>query len=140
MGISLKAGSKRQPEPEINVTPLVDIVLVLLIIFMVVTPAMNEGEHIELPKLFAVDEKPADMTPFELTMAENGRMLLDKRVIESASLEAELKKLHEGDPERHLRLNGDKRLPYHVMRETFAKVQNVGFLGVSIKVEEQKAN
>ena len=64
MGASVSKSSSKQPEPEINVTPLVDVVLVLLIIFMVVAPAINEGENIELPAIFnavTVDDTSKDI-------------------------------------------------------------------------------
>ncbi len=136
MGMSAKSGHSKLPEPEINVTPLVDIVLVLLIIFMVVTPAMAEGEHIELPKIMAVEQKPKDLHPMELTLALNGRVLLEKEEVKPADVEAKLKELHAKDPEKHIRLNADKRLPYKKIRDTMKKLQDVGFSGVSIKVEE----
>jgi biopolymer transport protein TolR len=134
-----KIRKSKLPEPEINVTPLVDVVLVLLIIFMVVTPAMAEGEHIELPKLTAVDEKPKDMHPIELTLALNGRILVEKVAIAEADVLPKLKELHKADGEKQLRLNADARLPWGRIRTMMAKVQDVGFSGVSIKVEEQNS-
>jgi biopolymer transport protein TolR len=140
MGAStLKIRKTKLPEPEINVTPLVDVVLVLLIIFMVVTPAMAEGEHIELPKLTAVDEKPKDLHPIELTLALNGRILVEKSPIGEADVLPKLRELHKADGEKQLRLNADARLPWGRIRSMMAKVQDVGFSGVSIKVEEQSS-
>lgn len=136
MGASISTGQKKRPEPEINVTPLVDIVLVLLIIFMVVTPAMAEGEHIELPKLMTVDEKPKELHPYEVTLALNGRILVEKEQVQRSALEERLKKLHDEDPVKQLRLNADRRLPYKNVREMAAIAQEVGFSGISIKVEE----
>jgi len=141
MGAStLKIRKSKLPEPEINVTPLVDVVLVLLIIFMVVTPAMAEGEHIELPKLTAVDEKPKDLHPIELTLALNGRILIEKSPVNEADVLPKLRELHKADAEKQLRLNADARLPWGKIRGMMAKVQDVGFSGVSIKVEEQTAS
>jgi len=138
MGASVASGQKKQPEPEINVTPLVDIVLVLLIIFMVVTPAMAEGEHIELPKLIAVDEKPKELHPYELTLALNGRILLEKEEVPESKVKQRLTELHKQDDVKQLRLNADKRLAYKKVREMAAIAQDVGFSGISIKVEEAK--
>jgi len=58
--------SRRQPEPEMNVTPLVDVVLVLLIIFMVIAPALAEGETLELPTIDQPDPKPKEIDPIDV--------------------------------------------------------------------------
>ncbi len=140
MGMTASIGArKKQPEPEINVTPLVDIVLVLLIIFMVVTPAMNEGEHIELPELTKADEKKKDLNPIEVTMAYNGRVLVNKNAIDPSKLLPTVTDLHKEKPEAIVLLNADARLDYKIVRDTFKQLQTVGFSGVSLKVAERKA-
>ncbi len=140
MGASSLASSTRrkQPEPEINVTPLVDVVLVLLIIFMVIAPAINQGEHVELPAILQPDAKPKDMNPIEVTLALNGNVLLDKERIEPGELQAKVKKLHQEDPDRALMLLTDEAMPYKKVRETFAQLQDMGFKGLSLKVTEKK--
>ena len=140
MGASATARStsKRQPEPEINVTPLVDVVLVLLIIFMVVTPALAEGEQIVLPEVQRPDEKPRDMSPIDVALTANGKVLLDKRPIAPSDLEPRLAKEHAADPKRALMLKADAALPWSRVRDTFAMVQAIGFKGVALKVTEQK--
>lgn len=130
--------SAEQPKPDINVTPLVDIVLVLLIIFMVVTPAMDEGEHIELPQLLKTDEKKKDLNPIEVTMAFNGRVLVDKSPIEPSSLSSKLTALQEENPDAIVMLNADARLNYKTVRDTFKTLQDIGFAGVSLKVAERE--
>jgi biopolymer transport protein ExbD/biopolymer transport protein TolR len=138
MGASFASNSKKQPEPEINVTPLVDVVLVLLIIFMVIAPALNEGEHVELPNVLQADPKPKDMNPIDVTIAMSGNVVVDKQPIPPNTLEATLQRLHAEDPERHLLLKTDERLPYEQVRKNFAMLQNIGFKGVSLKVLEKK--
>lgn len=138
MGANFIGKSKKQPEPDINVTPLVDVVLVLLIIFMVVTPALDSGEPIELPKLSQPDEKPKDLNPIDVTLALNGKVLVEDQPVASESLEKHLRALHEADPEKHLLLNTDERIEYRRVRKTFAMLQSIGFKGVSLKVLEKK--
>lgn len=133
-----RKSSGRQPEPEINVTPLVDVVLVLLIIFMVVTPAMDQGEHIELPQLLKADEKKKDLNPIEVTLAFNGKLLVNKEVIEPSRFESKLVELHKAEEDAVVMLNADARLDYVAVRETFKTLQDIGFSGVSLKVEERK--
>ncbi len=140
MGMTASSASGKQPKPDINVTPLVDIVLVLLIIFMVVTPAMDEGEHVELPEISIVDEqKEKGINPIEITMAFNGNVLVDKQRIELKELKDKMKALHVEKPDSVVLLNADARLHYKVVRDTFKSLQDIGFKGVSLKVAEKKA-
>jgi biopolymer transport protein ExbD/biopolymer transport protein TolR len=132
-----KSGNNGQPEPEINVTPLVDVVLVLLIIFMVITPALNEGEHVELPEILNPDKKK-ELEPIEVTMATNGVVIIDKERIESEQLRERLTRLYQDNAERKIMLKADSALPYKKLRETFAMVQEIGFRGVSLKVLQKK--
>lgn len=138
MGARLGSRSNKLPEPEINVTPLVDVVLVLLIIFMVIAPALNEGEHIELPSVLQADPKPKDLNPIDVTVALNGKVIVDKQTIAQSEMETTLRRLHESDPERKLLLNTDERLPYESVRKNFAMLQKIGFKGISLKVLEAK--
>ncbi len=138
MGASLGSGSSKQPEPEINVTPLVDVVLVLLIIFMVVAPALNDGEHVDLPAIKAIDKKRKEMNPIDVTMAANGKLLLNKKQVETAAMLETLRGMHEAEPQRKVLLNADSALPYAKVRDTFASLQDIGFRGVSLKVLQRK--
>lgn len=139
MGMTASSGSSKQPKPDINVTPLVDIVLVLLIIFMVVTPAMDEGEKIELPVLSKVDEqKEKGINPIEITLAFNGNVLVDKQRVPLSELKSRMKTLHEEKAESVVLLNADARLEYKLVRDTFKSLQDIGFKGVSLKVAEKK--
>ncbi|OQX69209.1 MAG: hypothetical protein B6A08_05850 [Sorangiineae bacterium NIC37A_2] len=138
MGRSPLSGPKKLPEPEMNVTPLVDVVLVLLIIFMVITPALSEGEPIELPAFAMPDPKPKDLHPIDVVLAPSGRVLVEERPIDPGELEAEVRRLHTAEPERTLLLKADARLDYGKVRDTFARLQTVGFKGVSLKVTERK--
>jgi biopolymer transport protein ExbD/biopolymer transport protein TolR len=139
MGASLQTlGPRKQPEPDINVTPLVDVVLVLLIIFMVIAPALNEGEHIELPAIMKPDPKPRDLNPIKITMARSGALIIDDERIEQEQLKSKLEALHRVDPERALLLKADEILPYRQVRETFGLIQSIGFKGVQLRVLERK--
>lgn len=138
MGMSAGGGGGKYPAPEINVTPLVDIVLVLLIIFMVVTPAIAQGEQLTLPEIEKPDEKPKDLNPIKLTLAPGGRIILDDEPVQQAELKRRLRNLHELDPEQNLRINTDEKVKYKRVRETLAIVQDIGFKGVALKVIEKK--
>lgn len=121
-----------------NVTPLVDVTLVLLIIFMVLAPAISEGEQVELPKVQAVDQRPKDLNPIEVTVAGDS-IVVEKERVQPADLEGVLRRLHQADPERQLMLKTDSAVPYEQVRGHFARLRSVGFRGVELKVLERVA-
>jgi biopolymer transport protein ExbD len=123
--------------PEINVTPLVDVVLVLLIIFMVIAPQLEAGERVELPALANVDEK-AKLDAFTLTVTASGRFMLEKEHIEENALHAALVAAHEREPEKRMVLKADRGLTYEKVRRLFADAQEIGFNGVALMVDEKQ--
>ena len=138
MGASLGGTKSKGASPEINITPLVDVVLVLLIIFMVVTPALNEGAQIELPVITTPDPKTKYINPIEVTVAPDGTTVLEKEVIQLRDLKPKLIALHAKEPERALMLKSDQTMKYGRMRDTFFNLQDIGFRGVLLKVTEKK--
>ena len=133
------SGKKRQrPEPEMNVTPLVDVTLVLLIIMMVVAPSINEGEHIDLPTVNLPDDKPKDEDPIEITVASNGVLVVEDERLEEAQLKPRLEQLHREDAARAVRLKCDQTIAYGDMRDKFTMLQDLGFRGVQLKVVKKK--
>ncbi|HYQ03193.1 MAG TPA: biopolymer transporter ExbD [Polyangiaceae bacterium] len=138
MGASISANKSKGASPEINITPLVDVVLVLLIIFMVVTPAINEGAQIELPKVEAPDAKQRDMHPIEVTVAPDGTTVVEKQTIAAKDLKRTLTAMHEKEPNRSLMLKSDQSMKWGKMRSAFADLQGIGFKGVLLKVVAKK--
>jgi biopolymer transport protein ExbD/biopolymer transport protein TolR len=140
MGATVTAGrSRKLPEPEINITPLVDVVLVLLIIFMVVAPELEHGERVDLPGVLLPDTNAkAKLDPITVTVTARETLHLEKERIESLeALQARLTELKAQDPERRIILKGDVTVPYGKMRETFAMCQKVGFSGISLSVGQR---
>jgi biopolymer transport protein TolR len=141
MGASMSTGGSRraQPEPEMNVTPLVDVVLVLLIIFMVIAPQMEHGQRVELPGVFQPDPKSkSKLDPITVTMAAGGAIFIEKEpVADIGALKEKLAVIHGAEPERRVVIKGDAMLGYGKMREAFALCQDVGFSGVSLMVSQR---
>ena len=142
MGIAIQADSRRPARnsaPIINVTPLVDVVLVLLIIFMVIAPSLEHGERVELPSIFQPDEnQKGKLDPVTVTVGRSGAVYLEKAQTTLAELPAQLAEIHAREPDRRVVLKGDGALDYQRVRDVFAVVQSSGFAGVSLQVEKRK--
>jgi biopolymer transport protein ExbD/biopolymer transport protein TolR len=133
--LSRKGGAQR-PKPHMNVTPLVDVVLVLLIIFMIVIPAMEEGLHLSVPQVENPDPEDGEQggEPVMLESDDRGRLYLDEQLVPDGELEAHLQRAHAREPRRRLVLRGDRGVDYGSVRELFARAQTVGFPGISLRV------
>lgn len=120
--------------PEINVTPLVDVVLVLLIIFMVIAPQLEAGEHVELPSAQNVAAK-SEVDALTLTLTADGRWLLDREALPDDGLLARLRAAHEQQPDKRLVLKADRGAKYMHVRRMFEVVQTIGLRGVAFTVD-----
>jgi biopolymer transport protein ExbD len=138
MAIKRTSPSKVVATPDINITPLVDVCLVLLIIFMVIAPALSEGALLELPKAVTADHKPKDANPIELALGSDGSIVLEKQKVLEADLKARVEGLHAAEPKRALMLKMDHQAPYKRVRDMFALVSDVGFRGILLKVSDKK--
>ena len=124
--------------PEMNVTPLVDVVLVLLIIFMVVAPRLEQDVQVDLPGVFNPDpdtEGTAD--PLKVTVTRSGEYYIDDKRYPLDDVIDLLSNEHASDPLRRLILRGDTGLEYGQVRELFARAQKVGFPGIALMVGER---
>jgi biopolymer transport protein ExbD len=127
-------GKKRGPQPVINVTPLVDVVLVLLIIFMLVIPNMQEGKTIEMVKVDAADKLTDQVEPLVVTIDRNEIYSLDETDMSRSEVVAALHQAHANNPRQRVLLRGDAALPYVTVREFFHEVQQMGFASVALAV------
>ena len=125
---------KPQLEPTINVTPLVDVVLVLLIIFMVIAPAMAEN-NISLPKSATKDEPEEDA--IHVIVGKNGDATLDGEITPRADVGDRLRALV-ADSKRAVVVEADSALPYGEVRALFASVKGAGPKSVSLQIVEEK--
>src|SRR5262245_7862263 len=122
-----------------NVTPLVDVVLVLLIIFMVVAPRLDQDVQVELPGIFNPDpEVETSADPLKVSVAKVGEYYIDERKYDLDGAIEQLSAAHAADPLRRLVLRGDARLRYGDVRELFARSQQVGFPGIALMVGERR--
>ena len=132
MGLSRKKRGK--VAPEMNVTPLVDVVLVLLIIFMVILPAAVSDLNLELAKLENPDEeRENEAEPYVLSVDSEGQLFFEDYAVDRESIGDHLRAAAAADPTKRLVLVGDHRLTYDKVRDVMAIVQDVGFPGVALR-------
>ncbi|HVH97323.1 MAG TPA: biopolymer transporter ExbD [Enhygromyxa sp.] len=143
MGVQLSTGKDKGVKPNINVTPLVDVVLVLLIIFMLVIPNMQEGVPIELFKAKNAEKDSEEAEPITLSIAklkDSDEVSYHIGDVEFSrdQLIAELARQHQADPSKPLLFRGDSRIDYGKIRDVFHECQNLGFAYIQLAVGAQK--
>jgi biopolymer transport protein ExbD len=121
-----------------NVTPLVDVVLVLLIIFMVVAPRLEQDVQVNLPGIFNPDpEVESSVDPIKVTVAKAGEYHINEKRYDLDGAIQELSDEHAIEPLRRLVLRADEKLTYGQVRELFNRAQKVGFPGIALMVGEK---
>jgi biopolymer transport protein TolR len=130
---------REKPRPDMNVTPLVDVVLVLLIIFMVIAPQMEAGAKVDLPKADNVDPKNENkLEPITVTVDATGKAFLEDESLDRDELIDRLTAIHEEDASRKVVLRADRATRYSEVRDLFKRCRDVGFAGVALQVGEQE--
>ena len=110
---------------EINVTPFVDVMLVLLIIFMVAAPMMTQGVDVNLPKTESKNIKTSE-DPLMLTVNNKKEIFLESHQIPLESLEIKIKKIFENRRNKEVLLRADKDIPYGFVINVIASVKKAG--------------
>ena len=126
-----KPRGRYRPLSEINVTPLVDVMLVLLIIFMVTAPLMTTSVNIDLPKVAATPINQ-DSEPLRVQVDSQGAVYLQDTQIALPDLVAKLQAIAENQKDRRIFVRGDKANSYGRMLEVMATIIQGGFTKVSL--------
>jgi biopolymer transport protein TolR len=131
----LQLRGRYRPLSEINVTPLVDVMLVLLIIFMVTAPLMTSGVSVDLPK---TDAKPlnTDSQPLTVTINSGGNIFLQDQEVQLPELVAKLQAIAQNDQDRRIFVRGDKDLAYGRIMEVMGTITQGGFSKVALLAEQ----
>ena len=114
-----------EPMSEINVTPLVDVMLVLLIIFMVTAPMMQQGIDVDLPDTTTQTLRVRN-EPLILTVKKNGKLYLGRTEVEKGKLQAKLEAIFEGLDEPEVFLRADAAAPYGLVAQAMAAAREAG--------------
>ncbi len=134
MGMSVGSG-KDGPRSDINVTPLVDVCLVLLIIFMVVTPMLQQGKEVNLPVATHIDEGTEEEDPLILAVTADKRVWMGSAEVKLSDVPTLVKQMLAKSPNRAVLLKGDKRLSMKQVREVMKAAQDGGAKSVALGVE-----
>ena len=142
MGMAVETGKPgKGPKPTINVTPLVDVVLVLLIIFMLIIPNMQDDKPIELVNVMFPDKDGDESKKEEaliVTIDRAETFTIDQQDMSREQALGALREAHARNPKRKVLLRGDAKLPYKAMRTFFKDAQEVGFPAVALAVGAQR--
>ncbi len=125
MAFSTGGGGRGQAIADINVTPMVDVMLVLLIIFMVTTPLMEQGIQVDLPKTKATALTSQEQK-LVLTVTKDRRIYLGKTELPEKELVAKLKANERVKKEREVYLHADQALPYGVVVSIMGALKQAG--------------
>lgn len=131
MAMSSGGGKGRTVMSEINVTPLVDVMLVLLIIFMITAPMMQQGLEIELPETAATGVSTSD-EPFVLVINKGRRITVGGTAIPTADLRTRLQAIFEKRPNKQIYLQADKSVEYGFVAETMAEIRAAGISNIGL--------
>jgi biopolymer transport protein TolR len=125
------------PLAEINVTPMVDVMLVLLVIFMVAAPLLTVGVPINLPKTSAA-QVTQPQEPIVVSINAAGETFIGDKPVATADLKAQLTTLAAADPTRIVYVRGDRTIQYGALMDLLGLVNTAGFAKVSLLAEAAK--
>lgn len=121
---------------EINITPLVDVMLVLLVSFILTIPVLTNAIHVNLPKTVQTTP-PEQQKAVTVTVDNDGKIFLDNRQIEQQQLDNELQTLKAANSELSLHLRADERVPYGAVAKVMAAIEHAGVSRVSVLTDQQ---
>lgn len=145
MGASMHTGggdrsnrrSKYRPLAEINVTPFVDVMLVLLIVFMVTAPLLTSGVKVDLPKA-AATALPEDDKPIEVTIDHTGAIFLQETEMGAGELVPRLLAIAENRKDMRIYVRGDMNLEYGKVMSVIGSINQAGFTKVALVSDPRK--
>lgn len=134
-----RTGGTYRPMAEINVTPMVDVMLVLLIIFMVSAPLLTAGVPVDLPNSKAKSIQSPDDKPIEISVDENGTVYLGETKVKKGALISILTPMMEGqEEERRIYIRADQAIAYGTVMEVLGLLNSAGFRKVALISKPQQ--
>lgn len=130
----METGRNRRPMSQINVTPFVDVMLVLLIIFMVTTPMLQEGIDVDLPEVEASNISASD-EPVVVTIDRRKRLFINDAPVRKADLMKKLAAIRKLDNSKAVLLRADERVPYGEVMKAMSDIRQAGITKVGMVTE-----
>lgn len=131
-------GGRQSVKSDINVTPLVDVCLVLLIIFMVVTPMLQKGKPVMLPQTDRPDKKPESDKELLISVQADKTIFIDTKWFPDKEFAAKMKELGERSSNKDVLIKADLRLTFGDVKHVMGMVKDAGFEHVGL-ITEKKA-
>ena len=135
--INNRMHKKNRVISQINVTPFVDVMLVLLIVFMITAPLLTVGVSVDLPKTKA-SQLNSKGDPIIISIKKNGELFIQERKIDSLQLLPRLKAISSGNKNLRIYVRGDKNVSYGIVLDTIAKIKSSGFKKVALVAKLQE--
>jgi biopolymer transport protein TolR len=125
------SGDHDQVVSEINVTPLVDVMLVLLVVFIVTAPLLSNAVTVNLPKT-AINSPPVQKKALNVSIDAQSKIYVDRVPVALTNLEAELTKVRAADSEVAVQLNADQAVNYGIVAKTISSIDHAGVKRLSV--------
>ena len=129
--------SSKDPISEINVTPFVDVMLVLLIIFMVTAPLLTVGVQVDLPETSA-DSLPEEQEPLTLTINSKGEIFIQESKVDYDNIVSKILAVSKNRTDTRIYVRGDKTINYGRVLEVMGRLSGAGFSKVALISEPYK--
>lgn len=133
-----RTGGIYRPMAEINVTPFVDVMLVLLIVFMVAAPLLTSGVAVDLPQSEAKSIPDEDNKPIEISLTKDGKLYIGDSEMDEKKLKFQLEAMTEGQADRRIYIRADQGLEYGRVMQIIGAINAAGFSKVALISENTK--
>ena len=130
-------GGRHETKSEINVTPLVDVMLVLLIIFMVVTPMLQKGKPVLLPQTDHPDKKPESDKELLISVQSDKQIFIDAKWFPDQEFAAKMREYGERASSKDVLIKADKQLQYGDVRKVMKMIKDGGFEKIALITERK---
>ena len=137
-GSSLTKLTKVGLNSDINVTPLVDVCLVLLIIFMVVTPMLQKGVPVNLPVTEDPEKTPDTEKQLQISVKADGSVYVGPTAVRKEQVQSQLEEIHQRTPDREVAVKGDRLVKYGDVLDVLKACREVGFNDVGLISQPKK--